>query len=68
MCVPFLYVEIGEMSRVTQQEILEETVIGMREDMNETDEFAYLDNEFSNIDNPNRILNYLTKIVTDTVF
>jgi hypothetical protein len=63
--IPFLYVEIGEMSRVTQQEILEETVIGIREELNDASEFEYLDNEFAN---PHQILNYLTKIVTDTVF
>lgn len=63
--VPFLYIEIGEMSRITQQEVLEETVIGIREGLGEADEFDYLDNEFAN---PHQILNYLTKIVTDTVF
>ena len=63
--VPFLYIEIGEMSRVTQQEVIEETVIGIREQLDEADEFEYLDNEFTN---PHQILNYLTKIVTDTVF
>ena len=63
--VPFLYIEIGEMSRITQQEVIEETVIGIREELDEADEFDYLDNEFAD---PHQILNYLTKIVTDTVF
>ncbi|MFW9928883.1 MAG: hypothetical protein ACFFD1_05805 [Candidatus Thorarchaeota archaeon] len=63
--VPFLYIEIGDMSKVTQQEIIEEAVTGIRQELNETDQFDYLDNEFTN---PKQLLNYLTKIVTDTVF
>ena len=63
--VPFVYVEVGDSGKLAKQEVLEEIVLSIREDMNDDQQFEYFDHEFNN---PRLLINYLTKIITETLF
>lgn len=63
--IPFIYIEINGMAHITNQYTIEECTSLIRNNLAEEDEFSYLDCEY--ID-PTILMNFLTKIITDTAF
>ena len=63
--IPFILIEVGEMLRVIRQDLLDEVAFSIRDELDESTEFDFLDSDFEDDSIP---LSYLTRLISETLF